>query len=191
LEIRKEQSRNTIRIETLRKELTMFKNLIGALILSSMLSSQLTTAAYSYNAKRLELEADECVTKIWAGIHLERNHIRDHLQFLADKDPLQEKYTIQMRDFADFYEKTLSKVADSKFQQFAEDCKIVYEESDLTTTKAAVLMLLERVAEKYAKSLLKLEQAKAMNNQSIRKEQSHTDTIMKAFLNADGNITVE
>jgi hypothetical protein len=38
----------------------MFKKLFGAVVVAS----HITTAAYSYNAKRLDSEAEECTTKI-------------------------------------------------------------------------------------------------------------------------------
>lgn len=47
------------------------------------MASQITTAAYGYNAKRLDSEAEECITKIWAGIRL-KSQIKDHLHFLSD-----------------------------------------------------------------------------------------------------------
>ena len=163
----------------------MFKKLFGALIMAS----QVITAAYSYNAKRLDSEADECTTKIWAGIRL-KSQIKEHLHFLSDAEPLPQKYT-QTSSFDDFYEIAIVKIQDQKFLQFVEDCKLVYDENDVTTTKFAVLMLFEKVGEKYEKSLRKAARAKAMSNPTILVDQPDIDRILKTFLNADEDMTIK
>jgi DNA-directed RNA polymerase subunit K/omega len=164
----------------------MFKKLFGALIMAS----QITTAAYSYNAKRLDSEAEECTTKIWAGIRL-RSKIKDHLHFLSDGEILPQKYT-EASNFDDFYETVVAKVQDARFRQFAEDCKFVYDESGITAAKFAVLMLVEKVGEKYERALMKAARAKAVSKQTISDvEQPDTDSVLKAFFNADKDITIK
>lgn len=163
----------------------MFKKLFGALILAS----QITTAAYSYNAKRLDSEAEECMTKIWAGIRL-KGQIKDHLHFLSDAEIFPKKYT-EVSSVDDFCEAAVAKVQDFKFCQFVEDCKLVHEESDIRTTKLAVLMLIEKVGEKYERALLKAARAKAISSQTTSAiDQPDTDSILKAFFNADEDITL-
>ncbi len=139
----------------------MFKKLLGALIMAS----QITTAVYSYNAKRLDSEAEECTTKIWAGLRL-KSQIKEHLHFLSDVELLPQKYT-QESSFDDFYERVVVKVQDPKFRQFVEDCKLIYDENDVTATKFAVFMLIEKVGEKYERSLWKVARAKTMSNPTI------------------------
>jgi DNA-directed RNA polymerase subunit K/omega len=163
----------------------MFKELFGALIVAS----QITTAAYSYNAKRLDSEAEECITKIWAGIRL-KDKIKDHLHFLSDAEIFPQKYT-EVSSFDDFCETTVAKIQDFKFRQFVEDCKCAYEEGDITPTKFAVLMLVEKVGEKYERGLLKAVRATARSNQAATVAQPDTDSILKAFFNADNDITIK
>lgn len=164
----------------------MFKKIFGAVIMAS----QITTAAYSYNAKRLDSEAEECTTKIWAGIRL-KSQITDHLHFLSDAETLPQKYT-EVSSFNDFYETTVAKVQDAKFRQFAEDCKFVYDESSVTSTKFAILMLIEKVGEKYERALMKAARAKVVSKQTISDiDQPDTDSILKAFFNADKDITIK
>ena len=153
------------------------------------MASQVTTAAYSYNAKRLDSEAEECTTKIWAGIRL-RSQIKEHLHFLSDTEFLPQKY-IQTSSFDDFYGTAIVKVQDPKFRQFVEDCKLVYDENDVTTTKFAVLMLIEKVGEKYEKSLRKAARARAISNSTISADQPDIDSILKAFINADKDMTIK
>ncbi|MBY0272721.1 MAG: hypothetical protein K2X02_04830 [Alphaproteobacteria bacterium] len=164
----------------------MFEKLFGTLVLAS----QITTAAYGYNAKRLDSEAEECMTKIWAGIRL-KSQIKDHLHFLSDAEIFPKKYT-EVSSFDDFCEAAVAKVQDFKFRQFVEDCKFVYDESSVTPTKFAVLMLIEKVGKKYERALMKAARAKAISNQTTSAiDQPDTDSILKAFFNADEDITIK
>ena len=151
----------------------MLKKLFGTLVLAS----QITTAAYGYNAKRLDSEAEECITKIWAGLRL-KSQIKDHLHFLSDAEIFPKKYT-EVSSVDDFCESAVAKVQDFKFRQFAEDCKLVHEKSDIRTTKFAVLMLIEKVGEKYERALMKAARAKAMSNPTILVDQPDIDSILK------------
>lgn len=164
----------------------MFKQVCGALIMASYL----TTAAHSYNPKRLEQEAEECTTKVWAGLRIQGSQLKDHLHFLSDKDQLPQKYT-QFRSFNDFYENLKTKLSDSRFCQFMEDCKIVYEESEPTATKVAVLMLVESVAKKFEDSLKKVEKAKAVSSQTTSVGYPDTGSVMEAFFNADRDMRIK
>ena len=103
---------------------------------------------------------------------------------------LPQKYT-HTSSFDDFYETAIVKVQNQKFRQFVEDCKLVYDENGVTTTKFAVLMLIEKVGEKYEKSLRKAARAKAMSNPTILVDQPDIDRILKAFLNADEDMTIK
>ena len=163
----------------------MFKKIFGTVIMVS----QIVTAAYSYNAKRLDSEAEECTTKIWAGIRL-KSQIKDHLHFLSDTETLPQKYT-EASSFDDFYEAAVAKVQDTKFRQFAEDCKFVYDESDTTAIKFAILMLVEKVGEKYERALMTAARAKAISKQTSNIDQPDADSILKAFFNADKDITIK
>ena len=117
--------------------------------------------------------------------------IKPHLHFLSDAEILPQKYA-NISGFDEFYETTVEKVQDSKFRQFLEDCKIFYNESSDTATKSSVLMLIEKVGEKYAKALMKAERAKAVSTQ-VTGGASHpdTDSILKAFFNADKGIAIK
>lgn len=159
---------------------------LGALLMTS----QLTTAAYSINNKLLNLEAETFSSKIWSGVSIQKNRIKESLGFLSETDVADIKSS-QPPSFKSFYEKITSQVQDKKFLQFARECNSIYEEENDLITKLAVQLLLEKVTEKYAADLHKVEKLKEVKAQMPNnRQQSDRDRIFNIFLNADKNISV-
>jgi hypothetical protein len=102
------------------------------------------------------------------------------LHFLSNKDQFPQKCT-QLSNFNDIYETGKKRLSDLRFHEFVEDCKIVYEESELKATKVVVLILVEKVAQKFIESLKKVERARAASSQTINADQSGATLMSHTF----------
>lgn len=154
-----------------------------------IMATQLITPAYSVNHKLLDLEADSCVSNIWAALRVSKTKIQESLGFLSDSDSQDPKYT-QKGNFKKLYEKITDQVKDQKLSQFAQDCRLFRKESSDRATKIAVQLLLEKVTEKYTKELAKAEKIKLLNEQNKSRDDTQNGNLFKVFLNADRSIII-
>lgn len=162
----------------------MLKRLLGVLTVAS----QIGTIAYSSNDKLLELEADACTSKIWSGVSIPKDNIRESLSFLYDKEAVDEKYSNPIKN--EFLEKENQ---DPQFVNFYKNCQNIYEEGN-KIEKISVNMLFQRVSEKYFKDLHefdKLRSFKEKERQIQNESMFNMGNMLDIFANADKGINMK
>lgn len=172
--------------------MNMFKKLLslGAL----MMACQITTEAYGVKGRILEEEASGISTSLWSGTPIPAKEIKESLRFIDESDMQDSKYT-QNINFNSSYKNIVTKIKDKKLLNFAETCRKIYEdnESDLAT-KIGVHLLLERVTDKYTKSLSKFEKIQKLRSHQedeVSNDDGLEESVFKAFINADKDITIK
>jgi hypothetical protein len=162
----------------------MLKKLLGVLIVTS----QIATTAYGSNDKLLELEADAYTSKIWSGVPVSKDSIKESLSFLYDKEMVDEKYSNPIK--IELLEKENQ---DLQFINFSKNCQSIYEEGE-DITKISVNMLFQRVSEKYLKDLHKFDRLKAFKEKEkqIQSESMfNIGNMLDIFANADKGINIK
>ncbi len=150
--------------------------------------AHVTSMAFGCNLKSLDINAEECETKIWAGITIPESKVRDYLTFLNEEQFVSAKYTTS-QTFEILYNDITRKLSNSNFLAFARACKNVYE-SDDSLQKTAVHMLLKKVSDKILKHqeiLKKLQNLKKKDQDATLPDYKKN---LQLFLNADKNINV-
>ena len=159
----------------------MDKKFIGIAIMAM----QLANLAYGMNYRRLDDEANTYYHRILSKEPNDKELIKSSFCFLSDNEKAEEKY-LQPESFLKLYNEISPKVQDSTFQEFSNNCKKIFEESDNARDKASVYLLLEKVSEKYLKYLRlhkKLESLK--QDEENRLEGIDTQKTLEYFLNVD------
>lgn len=170
----------------------MSMKLIGMALIVSCIMSE----GYCSDAKLLRIETESCLSKVSAGLVVPKEIIKRRLGFLkeADLSKVDEKYT--RGNFKDFYQEMLKgKKTDQKFEQFAQSCRELYDtDKENPRTKVAVLMLLEKVLEKYSKTLDLIARSEAFKEKREQMQGEYTGDCsqeINLFLNADKTIGVK
>lgn len=167
--------------------------MIKKLVWMAIMASYVMSVGYCCDMKLLRIESDSCLSKISAGFVVPKEIIRKKLSFLPEAavSKVDKKYT--QDNLSDFYQETLKgKKEDQKLHQFAQSCKELFDaENTNTRIRIAVLMLLEKVSEKYLQTLdlvARSEAFKKKEQQFQVQEPSDFLQRIKLLLNADKEI---
>lgn len=165
----------------------MYKILIGLLTMVF----HLTSVAYCSNLKVLDPEAEAYTSKIWSKDPITEDDIKQSLKFFYNSKNIDEKYSNSnnFKNLCSTLKAEFQGLGDTKFSPFIEMCEGVYQ-SSAATSRTAIFILLEKVANKYRYDLKASRKLSPYNNPSLL-ENKDRERILKAFLNADKDITLE
>ncbi len=173
---------------------------LGIMIVSTLLA----TSTYSYNAHRLEFEAETYVARISSNIPAEddivdeEEMIRGSLSFLGDDEIFEEKYT-QSGSFQSLYEKSIQETPNHAFKNFSRACLNLYRDFETNSNKrkqVSVHMLFEKVKEKLElqlRSYDRFEQLKRKytpSSDASKNSRAEADKMLNFFMNVDKGASV-
>ncbi len=134
--------------------------MIGKLLLTFMMISQLTSPSYSSNVKLLDSEVDMWASRVWTGHFILEDEIKNSLTFLNKIYNTDNKY-LDSSSFNSFYKQAvkdvqeIDQVTGGHFPKFASLCKALYEKENDDKNKVGFYMLFEGVTKKHLEQVRK------------------------------------